>query len=55
MLSAAVWGILLVWSLLLLTPLHSADEALFYAIIGAFAVAELVRLGSQLMYYRRGA
>ncbi len=29
--------------------------ALFYAMMGAFALAELVRLGSQLVYYRFGA
>jgi hypothetical protein len=44
----------LVWCILLLSLMHSSHAVLFYAILAAFALAELVRLGSQLLYYRFG-
>lgn len=44
-----------VWCVLLLAIAGVPHGALFYAIMGAFALAELVRLGSQLIYYRIGA
>ncbi len=47
-LAAGVWCILL----LAIAPTHAG--ILFYASLGAFALAELVRLGSQLVYYRLG-
>jgi len=47
------------WCVLLLFLAHSflglpSQGLLFYAIMAAFALAELVRLGSQLLYYRLG-
>jgi hypothetical protein len=44
-----------VWCVLLLAIAGVAHGALFYTIMGVFALAELVRLGSQLVYYRLGA
>ncbi len=44
-----------VWCVLLLAMAHTTYGELFYAIIGTFALAELIRLGSQLIYYRFGA
>jgi hypothetical protein len=43
-----------VWCVLLLAIAHTPYGLLFYAIMGAFAFAELVRLSSQLIYYRLG-
>jgi hypothetical protein len=43
-----------VWCVLLLTIAQQPFGLLFYALMGTFAVAELVRLGSQLFYYRFG-
>jgi hypothetical protein len=43
-----------VWCILLLSLAHSSYALLFYAILATFALAELVRLGSQLIYYRSG-
>ncbi len=43
-----------VWCVLILAIAHVPHGALFYAIMGAFAVAELARLGSQVLYYRLG-
>jgi len=42
------------WCVLLLTIARQPLGLLFYALMGAFALAELVRLGSQLFYYRFG-
>lgn len=44
-----------VWCVLLLTIADLPHGFFFYALMGAFALAELVRLGSQLFYYRLGA
>lgn len=44
-----------VWCVLFLAMAGISHAALLYAIMGAFALAELVRLGSQLVYYRFGA
>jgi hypothetical protein len=41
-----------VWCVLLLAISHAPYGLLLYAIMGAFALAKLVRLGSQLFYYR---
>lgn len=43
-----------VWVVLLLVIADVPGGALFYTIMGVFALAELVRLGSQLLYYRLG-
>jgi hypothetical protein len=43
-----------VWCVLLLAIAHAPNAYIFYAIMGAFAFAELVRLSSQLLYYRLG-
>ena len=43
-----------VWCVLLLAIAHTPNLYIFYAIMGAFAFAELVRLSSQLVYYRMG-
>ena len=43
-----------VWCVLFLAIAHTPNAYIFYAIMGAFAFAELVRLGSQLVYYRLG-
>jgi hypothetical protein len=43
-----------VWCVLLLTIAQQPLGLLFYALMGTFALAELVRLGSQLFYYRFG-
>ena len=43
-----------VWCVLLLTIAQQPPGLLFYALLGVFALAELVRLGSQLFYYRFG-
>jgi len=45
-LAAGIWGVLL------LAIAHVPYDLLFYAIMGIFALAELVRLGSQFFYYR---
>ncbi len=44
-----------VWCLLLLAIADPPHGLLFYAIMATFALAEIVRLGSQLFYYRFGA
>ena len=44
-----------IWCVLYLAIAGVPHGALLYAIMGAFALAELVRLGSQLVYYRLGA
>lgn len=44
-----------IWCVLYLAILGVPHGALLYSIMGAFALAELVRLGSQLLYYRLGA
>ncbi len=44
-----------VWCVLFLAIAGIPHGALFFAIMGVIAVAELVRLGSQLFYYRFGA
>jgi hypothetical protein len=41
-----------VWCVLLLTMTQMPYAQIFYAIMAAFALAELVRLGSQIAYYR---
>jgi hypothetical protein len=41
-----------IWCILLLTISHAPYAILFYSIMGAVAVAELVRLGSQLFFYQ---
>jgi|ERR1700733_1155934 len=43
-----------VWCILFLAIAHTPNLYIFYAIMGAFAFAELVRLSSQLVYYRLG-
>ncbi len=43
-----------VWCVLLLTVAQRPYSTLCYAILGAFAVAEIIRLASQLYYYRVG-
>jgi hypothetical protein len=43
-----------VWCVLLLTIADLPHGLFFYATMAAFALAELVRLGSQLYYYRLG-
>ena len=43
-----------VWCVLLLIIAQQPPGLLFYALLGVFALAELVRLGSQLFYYRFG-
>jgi hypothetical protein len=43
-----------VWCVLLLAIARVPNLYIFYAILGAFAFAELVRLSSQLVYYRMG-
>jgi hypothetical protein len=43
-----------VWCIILLAIARTPDRVLFYAALAAFALAELVRLGSELLYYRRG-
>jgi hypothetical protein len=43
-----------VWCVLFLVIAHTPNVYIFYAIMGAFAFAELVRLSSQLVYYRLG-
>jgi len=45
-LAAGVWGVLF------LAIGRAPYDLLFYMIMGLFAVAELVRLGTQLFYYR---
>lgn len=40
------------WCVLMLALIQTSYGMLSYAIIGVFALAELVRLGSQLVYYR---
>jgi hypothetical protein len=44
-----------IWCVLYLAIAGVPHGALLYAIMAAFALAELVRLGSQLLYYRLGA
>ncbi|HEY7929724.1 MAG TPA: hypothetical protein VID71_06915, partial [Steroidobacteraceae bacterium] len=44
-----------IWCVIILALAQVPYAALFYAAMGMFAVAELVRLGSQLLYYRLGA
>jgi hypothetical protein len=44
-----------VWCVLFLAITHASYGLLFYAIMGIFVLAELVRLGSQLFYYRFAA
>jgi hypothetical protein len=41
-----------VWCVLLLAMTQMPYSQIFYATMGAFALAELVRLGSQIAYYR---
>lgn len=55
--SRNAYGVLAVgiWCVLYLAIAGVPHGALLYAIMGAFALAELVRLGSQLFYYRLGA
>jgi hypothetical protein len=55
--SRNAYGVLAVgiWCVLYLAIAGVPHGALLYAIMGAFALAELVRLGSQLLYYRLGA
>jgi hypothetical protein len=43
-----------VWCILFLAIAHTPNIYIFYAIMGVFAFAELVRLSSQLVYYRLG-
>jgi hypothetical protein len=43
-----------IWCVLYLAITGIPHGALLYAIMGAFALAELIRLGSQLVYYRLG-
>lgn len=54
--SRNAYGVLTVgiWCVLCLAVAGVPHGALLYAIMGAFALAELVRLGSQLLYYRLG-
>lgn len=42
------------WGVLLMIMLQTSYGLLFCAALGVFALAELVRLGSQLYYYRFG-
>lgn len=44
-----------IWCVLFLATAGVPHGALLYAIMGAFALSELVRLGSQLLYYKLGA
>jgi len=44
-----------VWCIIVLAMANVPHRLLFYAAMGVFALAELVRLGSELLYYRRGA
>jgi hypothetical protein len=44
-----------IWCVLYLAITGIPHGALLYSIMGAFALAELVRLSSQLVYYRLGA
>jgi hypothetical protein len=55
--SRNAYGVLTVgiWCVLYLAITGVPHGALLYAIMGAFALAELIRLGSQLLYYRLGA
>lgn len=55
--SRNAYGVLTVgvWSVLYLAIAGVPHGALLYAIMGSFALAELVRLDSQLLYYRLGA
>ena len=43
-----------IWGVLLLALAKTPPEALFIIILATFSLAELVRLGSQLVYYRHG-
>jgi hypothetical protein len=43
-----------VWGILMFATAPAFMPYLFYILLGAFALAELVRLGSQLLYYRIG-
>jgi hypothetical protein len=43
-----------VWCVLFLAIARTPNVYIFYAIMGAFGFAELVRLSSQLVYYRLG-
>jgi hypothetical protein len=42
------------WCVVFLAIVHTPNVYIFYAIMGAFAFSELVRLSSQLIYYRLG-
>ncbi len=55
--SRNAYGVLVVgiWCVLYLAIADIPHGALLYAIMGVFALAELVRLGSQLVYYRFNA
>ena len=55
--SRNAYGVLTVgiWCVLYFAITGVPHGALLYAIMGAFALAELIRLGSQLLYYRLGA
>ncbi|HEX4024007.1 MAG TPA: hypothetical protein VHX52_04785 [Steroidobacteraceae bacterium] len=44
-----------VWCIVVLAIANVPHGLLFYAAMGIFALAELVRLGSELLYYRLGA
>jgi len=44
-----------VWCIIVLAIANVPHGLLFYAAMGVFALAELVRLGSELLYYRHGA
>jgi hypothetical protein len=44
-----------IWGVLLLALAKTPPEALFIVILATFTLAELVRLASQLVYYRLGA
>lgn len=44
-----------IWCVLFFAIAGVPYGALLYAIMGAFALSELVRLGSQLLYYKLGA
>lgn len=44
-----------IWCVLYLAIADVPHGALLYAIMGVFALAELIRLSSQLLYYRLGA
>lgn len=43
-----------VWCVLFLTITEAPPGVLCYALLGAFALAEVIRLSSQLYYYRLG-